>query len=482
MAGALRDFLQRKQKTVAIEIGTDLVKIFQLSRLGKGQEERLLKIIPIAEIGVQGGALGALLGELDIKNDHVVTYLPRNIVTLHLWEVPSTDPEELEEIVNLQGVKQTPYSREELAITHTVIGSRRKGHSDVVLAFCQRKFVNERVDLLERAGLRVDEIGISTEGLVECVMKARQDEALPIPEKMFVILDTDTAFSDLAFCRDGQLIFSRSISGGLREAQSNFEIWTDTLVAEVVRAIELTTEELQLAAPERMMLVGMKGVGAEGGQQRFKQQLEEKTGLPVDWVQPLPEDLMPDLSEAASVAALVGYAFRKGKVLFNLMLRERKLKSALEAKGKQLMTTGGLALGFLAVITLFFAGTFYKKGVELSALEQEIKKTRGVAEEIEQKTARLALLQHRKNENISFLNYIEEIVGTTPPEIYFNAIDFKMDEELRLSGYASEMSVVFNFVKSLESLKVFKGVKSERVSKEKVGEDILAQFEIVCRL
>ena len=128
------------------------------------------------------------------------------------------------------------------------------------------------------------------------------------------------------------------------------------------------------------------------------------------------------------------------------------------------------------------AGHFYKKKEYLKALDKEITKTSEYAESIESKLARTRLMEKVKNPETSFLNYLKQISGVLSPGVYFASIDFVSGDKVILKGYAGQMSEVFDFAKALEGLKLFKAVKSERVSKKKEGDKTLAEFEIDCLL
>ena len=91
-------------------------------------------------------------------------------------------------------------------------------------------------------------------------------------------------------------------------------------------------------------------------------------------------------------------------------------------------------------------------------------------------------LQKTKNQASSFLYYLEKISGFLPSGVYFNSIEFTHEDAFVLKGNANEMSEVFDFAKTLEESKIFEGVKSEHVSKKKSGEQVIAEFEIICRL
>lgn len=467
--------------TVVIEIGIDLLKIFQDTEKRLHRHQHFLKIARLAKIEEPlTEAIPKILADIKLKNRHVLTYLPRNVVNMRLLEVPSTDLEEVADIVKLQGVKQTPYSREEVALSYKITGSRREGHSDVVLAFCQRKFVDEKIDILERAGLRIEGVGVSTEGVLQWYQGHQRKHGVAQYKEGMILIDQDSVFSDIIFCQNEEFLFSKSILTGLNRMDKKLGKETlDVFCDEVFHAVEITREEIQIEAPKKGVLLGPHKERA-----RLREALEAKLQIPIEVINPLQElNLVNEPpQEMGSVTGLMGFGQKGWTPSFNLTPEEVKAKQAVERKGRELLQTGGLAAGFLVAGLTFFAGHFYKKGDYLEVLEKEISKTDEVASRTEEKTARLKLIRLKKNPSASLLAFLFEIAKGLPDGIYFDAITFKEADQITLNGHAKEMSDVFNYVKALEELKVFKGVKSEHVSKKKVEQDILAEFEILCRL
>ena len=92
------------------------------------------------------------------------------------------------------------------------------------------------------------------------------------------------------------------------------------------------------------------------------------------------------------------------------------------------------------------------------------------------------MIQNRTNADKSFLKYLKEISASIPHSVHFDSLDYMDGDKIILKGYAGEMSEVFEYAKALENLKIFKTVKSEQVSKKKMGDKNMSEFEIVCGL
>lgn len=482
-AHLVRQLVPRRRPTVAVEIGTDALKILQLPA-GAGRGRRAaqgprLTVVRLADLKQPlAEELPPLFASLGIHNQPVTTYLPRKLVTMRFIEVPTTDDRELAEMMRLQGIKQTPYASDEVSMAYTVVGSRQEGMSDVVLTFCQRKFVDERVDLLRHSGLLVRRVGVSTEGVVDWYVGRHPPAGGMAPGEIVVLLDQDLSSSDLIFCRAGQFVYSKGIQVGANQLAADPNQGIERYCRDVKRAIDFTMGEAPLLSPKKIVLIAPLE-----GEAPLRKALEETVGVPVEVCNPL---LDGDLSgEAAasgvSIAPLLGFGRERNDFLFELMPEDLKLSLALERRNRQMITTAILALGLLAAIGLSITGTLYKRKAYLELLTQEIAKTQEYASSIEGMVVRTRLIEKVKDPEGSVLTYLKKVAGVLTPGVYFSSIDYKVDQ-LVLKGNAAQMSDVFAFAKALEELQTFQEVKSERVSKKKEGDQTVAEFEIKCLL
>jgi len=467
-----------RQSRVVVEIGTDQLKVYQFREGSK--KSHFIKTMRLADLkGPLDEELPLFFKSLGIQKQSVATYLPRKLVNLRFLEIPSMDPKEVASIVQLQGVKQIPYSQSEVVLSHTILRSRQDGFSEVVLAFCQRKFVDERINLLARAGLQVDQIGVGSEGIVAWYVMNQSVLGLGRPKGLVVLIDCDSSSSDVIFCQDGEFLFSRSIVSGRSKLVQGSEDDVKDFCKEVLHAIELTTEEIRLEELGKAVLIASMPASP-----KLREMIEEQLGLSVEFLDPamsLTGENELQIEDGGSFTALIGFSQMKS-LLFNLEPEEMRLQHSVEIKAKQMILTGALALGFLAAISLLFVGHFHQRKSYTELLENEIYKTQEIASSIDEKLMRTNLLTRIKKQDNSFLFYFKKISDLLPGGMYFRSVEYIQGKKITLKGNAGEMAEIFGFVKTLEESAIFKGVKSEHVSKKKSGDKILANFDIVCRL
>ena len=70
----------------------------------------------------------SLFGELKLKNPDIISIIPSPLVITKNIEIPSADPQEIREIVNLQAGRHTPYSREEIIVDFLNVGTYKNNY------------------------------------------------------------------------------------------------------------------------------------------------------------------------------------------------------------------------------------------------------------------------------------------------------------------------------------------------------------------
>ena len=153
--------------TVLIEIGSEWLKIIQAEprRGGVGVSKIHLERVSGSSRAV-ADQIRAALRKGRFARVPVIGCLPRQMMTVRMLELPSTDHEEIADMVDLQIGKQTPYSRDEIAWDYRAAGSGRDGYTRVMLSIVQRSTIRDRYYILEEAGVDVERMTVSAEGML----------------------------------------------------------------------------------------------------------------------------------------------------------------------------------------------------------------------------------------------------------------------------------------------------------------------------
>ena len=204
-----------RKSAVFIEIGNDWIKLVQVDAGSGGVVLSKVRLEPIdADIAIFETISRALKAG-KFSSSAVFACLPRQAVNLRLLELPSTDAAEIADMVELQIGRQTPYSRDEILSDYKPLGLTRQGtYTRIMLAIVQRSIVRERFYEIEQAGLGVEHMGVSSEGVLSWFLHRTRSEP---QDKDVAVIDVDSFYSQVLVLHRGEVVFTKSILVGAKQ-------------------------------------------------------------------------------------------------------------------------------------------------------------------------------------------------------------------------------------------------------------------------
>src|SRR5436309_9756918 len=482
----LRPFQSRRQRTTtALELSGEWLKLAQVEVGAKGK--RLLRLIarPVAPQEELSQTLVDLFKTGMSSADSIVISIPRNLVTVRNLQLPTADPHEPKEMIDLQAAKQTPYAKEEMIADFQIVSRSPEGYTDVVLITTHRSVSNRCLKILDDFHLKAAGIRLSSHGVLSSwqLMRGatRDEERGPT-----AVLDIDSNFSDFLVTRSGAVTFTKALSIGSAKLLSEEENESEKLAEEIQRAVDIYESERVGQGITKLVVTG-----AEVDLARVIPSLTAKLRLPVQRVSlverlPGAREAM-DLPEAqrgsVSFAAVLGLAWNAESAGIDLTPQEVRLREALEHKGRAIMVMGILGVSILTALTALVSQHVYFKKQYLEQLDGEISRTQQAADDVEALKKKLKIIRAAERLENSSLEILSVLHRSTPPEIYLKTIAFEEQSQVVLKGMTQKMSTVFEFVSTLEKLPNFRQVKAKNATRSgsKDGSDEI-EFEITCPL
>lgn len=478
--------MRNRQRTAAgcvtiAEAGSDRIKIIQVTRDSSGicVTRLLVKTFDTVDDEFMSN-LSAEVRKLRLGNAPVIACLPRQVVNVRLFEVPSTEPDEIAGMVELQVGKQTPYSRDEIVADYRTMGAGRDGHTRIMLIMVQQGIMRQRFRILEEAGLNVESMSVSSEGMLNWY---RSLQSVKAGKGGTVLLDVDTGCSDLSIIVKGQLVFTKSILVGANQLLEGPEKWKEKLAREVENSIEMYRGEAGgHASLDTILLSGashrIEGLEADLGN-RLK--LEAHS---TDCMQKVKlGDRLPDMQAAAfrgvSFTPLVGMAMDPDALEFSLVPESVRMRRNLETKARRLTTMGigVIAVGvLLSVLTIILM--HQKLGVVID-LRERLRETEANVAEVNRMSQTVETIMERLDSTRAPVNILLELCKVTPPLVMYDSILFENEGSLVLKGHARSFPDVDLLRVKLEtSSAMFPNVVSrlQRID-PRTG---LVEFELAC--
>ncbi len=472
-----------KKKLLILEIGDDWLKMLGVyedrkSRRAEWTETESLE--GLEEPGISLKILQAMRVHA-FKPDQVLISYPAQHLTIRMLSLPSIDPQEIRDIVDLQAVKQTPYSREEITTGFQVMETDAAGYSRVFLAISHRDQVIRYFRIGEMARVLADQVVPSVEGLRSWYAGFLAAEAHAPESAGTLLLEFGATHTHLLIMNGDKLVFSRTLPLGARQMKEQGAAAEGEFVREVTRSMESGTAEAKLEKVHRMVLTGVAD-----GIKNVAAVLTRELNLPcevVDSFEGVQQQLTRPLQESSahvSWASMLGLMIAPAQSMINLVPPEIKLRKQLEERGRDLAWCGTLLLSLVMIISMIGFEKIYRRTAYLDALKKEYVSVRPESEEMEKTLGKIKLAQDQMGAGGSFLDVLKDVTGVLPDSMTLTAIQYQdRDKSLVLRGITQEMSSVFQLLSTLESTPYLESVKTRNVSKRKVGEKELSEFEIV---
>lgn len=468
---------------LAIQLDDYVLKIVQARASSKGWRLEKFKIENIS--GKSEEDLVAFLRDtihkLNVKKSNIIFVIPRGLVTVRYLQLPTSDPSELKNMVDMQVVRQIPYTKEEMIYDYHVIGPTEEGYTKVFLVIVHRDIVSRYLGILGKAGIEPDSIELDSLAITElCKFVKIQDE------KPTVIVDIDYANTNIVVIQGGVPTFTRAVSIGAlqlggKAVPSGDKDWMNEWIDEINRSLTVFQRE-QAVSIEKIMVFG----DYSG---RFIPAMTGRMTLPITGF-----DLTPHLegiSEIASlnvegvevaIAGLLG-AIREGaETGVNLIPGEIMGSKISKQRHRYLAVTGLLIAGILGVLGLTLNKKIQDRKEYLLLLEGRLEETSPSAKELAVKKERLALVKKQLSTSGSSLDILRELYSIIPQKTSLNVFIYDDAEGITIKGASPAMSEVFDLIPKLEASPYFENVKNRYATQRKIKGQELTEFHIDCSI
>jgi len=411
----------------------------------------------------------------------VIASIPSNLVITKNIEIPSQDPKEIKEIINLQAGRLTPYAREEVIIDYVRIGTFRQSYTKLLLVIVPKDVIKKQLAMFEEAGIRADKILLSSEAIGMLVYQYLKFEVQDSP---FCVIHTDFSSTDFGVYIKNRQIFLRSISMGAHQLIEEKEKYLSRFIDELKKSFDAYQAEDIEANPSLVVFTGSIDELKD-----LEVMMLDAFRVPVrvlsvvDLVaasDPVPKDLINPRS--ISMLNVIAPLFKSETAAINLIPEEVKLRQSLEERGKDIIKAGVLVMTIILFICGILLVHIYLKSEYLNKFSSKFKGLNEEASQIEKDFSKVRIIRNYLSVRGLSLNVLSELYDLTPLEVSLTSIRLKEKGAFSIRGEASSMSAVFSYVNDLERSPSFKNVKTKYTSKKKVDNQELVDFEIAAVL
>lgn len=444
-------------KAVLLEVSSDWIKLMEVSGGRAGVTLLRVHLEPVDHETVISERLQKALTGGNFSRLPLTTCIPRQLVNVRLLELPSVEPTEIRDMVELQIGRQTPYALHEILSGFKPMGAIRQGtYTRVMLAIVQRSLVRERFYAIEAAGYSVRQMSISSEGVLNWFLYHTRDDA---QERVSVLLDVDSFFTHMIVIQHRKVIYTKSILWGAKMLSEGLDVF----VQRVKEAFHSCAESLRGTAVESVTVSGA-GVYLEGVESVLSSALSlpcQKADCLEDLRSGREREALRDARYAtASVTALVGMALAPNLLDFNFVPDVVRLREQIGTQARRWSTAAAFLLTAMVSASLY---GMLAAGYRLNALSDEKATADGLQRRVVRVERMLEVIRAtRERVDSRFLpeHLLPVIHQSIPKDVYLESLELDIGRRrFSMGGVAPSRRDIRELIRMLEESPYFTGVE-----------------------
>jgi len=442
-----------KSKTVpktvtGIEFGNRVVRVATVSVGRQGQIVlRALSqaVVPVSRAGladeVRAGRVSALKDALSKHPKDlgaVIVGIPRDDVISRMVSLPSTQPEELHEMLFFDVDRYLPFPPEEGEVSYRVVEQVGASESRVLMVAAKKDCLYAVLDDLDEIGVEPQRLDVDTHGAsyIHCHQENGEETSA------FFHLDLQKSLIGLSV--ENQLRFSRTTSDGVEGLgkewmECSFEgntedwpedhrTWWEGLIRSLKRSMAGFAHEKMGGAPEKLFLAG-PGSQIEG----IPAALERELGLPVN-TDPLmdPGKVTESIPEFATAIGLALGQIDDPRPI-NLVPEEIYQKRSTARRKQFLLNSATLLVVNLLLAGLWVGHAFWDKQQRIDVYSAKIKAILPEVEGIREIADKLDTIDKNIDTENSAFKVVHDLFMRTNDRVRISQLTFEKSDSLEMN-------------------------------------------------
>ncbi len=405
----------------------------------------------------------------DIKQ--VIGVIEREHVITRTVRFPSTDPKELNRMVDLYARAQLPYAYEDTVMDFYVL-DQFEDFSTVTVVACQRQIIDNQVQMFAELGLQVDRLTVSSWGISGWYQRVAQSGAVQEP---VLIINTDEHRTDLVLVARGYVLSSRSLGQGVLD-------WADAdnpaelLTLEIERSRTAVRKEFPGIEVNSIMLTGI------GQLESWRAHIFERLGIAASVVQtlnPYNPKAHKQLDHEVSLAVTAGLANCDLRQAISLSPKEIKEQVKHRKESQDIVMIGSMtAVAFILGIAIlgFRVNTRQQYA---NQIDQAIELLMPQAKEVRSKQKQSKFIREVVEQRYQLTNVVGTIFQSTPAAVSLEAVDYQRKRgRIALRGHASTTQEVLSYISYLEELELLEDIRLKYSTQRRTAKGNLIDFEL----
>lgn len=411
----------------------------------------------------------------------VINIFPSNFVMPKNIEIPSINEKEIKEIIDLQAIRHTPYSRNEIVIDYSVTGVFHNRYSKVMLVIAKKEIIEKQIATLRLAGCNPDRVVLESECISRWCFDHFGDESEGSP---LAVVHLDFMNIDFVVIHNKKSIYVRSLPVDKKQLMQMEGEAKQKIITELEKSLDVYNSENIDQPPAKLYFIGLVSDFFDFAEEigsKLKINTQVYSYLDSVHFQSLPEKVK-EKKEKVSFFPLLTIPSVSDELELNLMPEDLKMQKEIQERAKDITKMGIFIMLIIVVfISLLFTDMFFKNAY-LNQLNKKYIEENKKANILKNISKRTNIVKRFINKKGKILEVLVELVNAVPGEVYFNSINLRKDNTVVITSTADTMSRVFSLVTKLENNENFKNVKIDFTKSRVVGGKEIADFGITMSL
>lgn len=412
-----------------------------------------------------------------LEPGQVVVANPSHLTTVRPFTLPSTDPKEIRDIVELQAEKHTPYAKEEILCDVFLVETDPGGYSRILMVISHQDVVYRSLRLVQAMGWSLERVSLEMEGLPHWFSVT---QGKPGASETVMVAELEGELTNVTVVQSGRPQYHRSLAIGARQVASEGTEGVAKLVEEFQRTLEgLEVEGLKLKI-SKVLLTGQAAQNPG-----LAVSLEQGLSLPASVVPALegipmtePARQEGQAQTEVSLASLIGLTFGAGQV--DLTPKALKLHRTFEVRSRALVGVGCQLIAGLLLASCVVMGKAYQNQRYHTWLVQEHTRISREVGAVASLMEQIRFVEQWRDASPQLLDAVTDLVAQTPGDVRWSAMSFVRGDQLSIKGTSPETPKVFDMVARWRESPRFSKVEARRTTRKKAEGADLTEFEVLC--
>ena len=399
-----------------------------------------------------------------------VLVIPAYQCTTKYAILPSTDPAEIEKMLDFELPNIVPYNTQPWAWDFLVIDKQKDGTSKMLIVLSPLSVIDRHIKTLSSLGIKADVI--TTSAMFHTLFLSKEKTLLDSNAVGCFCFNDD--YMEFFVTEDGQVTFLRGARLKKKFCES-----TKPIEVEIQRSLSMVKDQEFTSCPDRFFAVSADGSAAD-----FVRIVQRVAGISVKEVESSAlcnehSSIMDRLVDVGSDSYL---SSAPEKAQINLLPRHLKEKRRRSNKRKQTAVHALKVCFVLLLAFLCLKTSIWRKNRLLERYEQRLSAISPIAEKLQFQQQQLAIIESQLQGNVSTLDIISELYRVLPKDITVHYLSIEQNKKAVTRAQAKLLSQAFDCIGPLEQSDYFENVRQSYANQRQIEDSILIDFEIVADL